>query len=179
VYLHLHSYIKIRTSKALLSVRTECSLCRLIGRPEYLIGRHCGISWQTGGHSVTTWAVSQSLYDSCEPKSNQPAVWTPGIISQNCWIFLLRPSSGVLGSRNTTFRKLGLFPSSGEGEEKIPTQLGPLEKDGLWFRLTLSKGPNWVGVFSPSPEDGNRCSFRNVVFILLRTPDDGRSPKIQ
>jgi hypothetical protein len=33
-----------------------------------------------------------------------------------------------------------------------------------WLRLALSKGPNWVGVFSPpSPEDGKRSSFRNVV----------------
>jgi hypothetical protein len=30
--------------------------------------------------------------------------------------------------KNTTFRKLDLFPSSGEDEEKTPTQLGPLEK---------------------------------------------------
>jgi hypothetical protein len=47
-----------------------------------------------------------------------------------------------------------------------------------WLRLTLSKGPNWVGVFSPpSPEDGNGCSFRNVVFLLSKTPDGGKVPK--
>jgi hypothetical protein len=34
--------------------------------------------------------------------------------------------------------------------------------DGL--KLTLSKGPNTVGVFHPSPEDGNKSSLRNVVF---------------
>jgi hypothetical protein len=28
---------------------------------------------------------------------------------------LLRPSSGILETKNTTFRKLDLFPSSGEG----------------------------------------------------------------
>jgi hypothetical protein len=33
-----------------------------------------------------------------------------------------------------------------------------------WLRLALSKGPNWVGVFPPSPENGNRFGFRNVVF---------------
>jgi hypothetical protein len=33
----------------------------------------------------------------------------------------------------------------------------------LCLRLALSKGPNRVNV-SPSPEDGNRSSFRNVVF---------------
>jgi hypothetical protein len=31
-------------------------------------------------------------------------------------------------------------------------------------RLDLSKGPNRVDVFPPSPEDRNRSSFRNVVF---------------
>jgi hypothetical protein len=33
-----------------------------------------------------------------------------------------------------------------------PTQLGPLEREREreWLRLTLSKGPNWVGVFSPT-----------------------------
>jgi hypothetical protein len=41
---------------------TECSLCRLVRRPEHLIGRHCGISRQTEGlHSVITWSVSQSV----------------------------------------------------------------------------------------------------------------------
>jgi hypothetical protein len=32
------------------------------------------------------------------------------------------------------------------------------------LKLALSKGPNGAGVFSPSPEDGNRFSFRNVAF---------------
>jgi hypothetical protein len=40
-------------------------------------------------------------------------------------------SSGVLGSRNTTFRKLDLFPLSGEVGEKTPAHLGPLEKANL------------------------------------------------
>jgi hypothetical protein len=47
----------------------------------------------------------------------------------------LFPSSGVLGSRNTTFRKLDLFPFSGEGGED--TQLGPLERANL----------NLIGIF--------------------------------
>jgi hypothetical protein len=42
------------------------------------------------------------------------------------------------------FRKLDVFPSSGEGG-KTPTQLGPLGR----ANLNLSKGPNWVGVFPP------------------------------
>jgi hypothetical protein len=38
---------------------------------------------------------------------------------------------------NTTFRKLDLFPSSGEGRE-TPTLLGPLERANLnqWTRRT-------------------------------------------
>jgi hypothetical protein len=34
-----------------------------------------------------------------------------------------------------------------------------------WLRLALPNGPIWVGVFPSSPEDGNRSSFRNVVFL--------------
>jgi hypothetical protein len=59
-----------------------------------------------------------------------------------------------------------VFSSSGEGA-KTPTHLGPLER----LRLALSKGP--------SPEDGNRFTFRNVVFLVSRIPDDGQSPKTQ
>jgi hypothetical protein len=29
------------------------------------------------------------------------------------------------------------------------------------------------------PEEGNRPSFRNVVLIVPRIPDDGKSPKTQ
>jgi hypothetical protein len=47
--------------------------------------------------------------------------------TQNYWGFGLLPSSGVLGSRNTTFRKADLFPSSGEGGED--TQFGPQESE--------------------------------------------------
>jgi hypothetical protein len=56
------------------------------------------------------------------------------------------PSPGVLGRRNTTFRKWYLFPSSGKREENTPTQLDPLEKANLnhWTRsppLHLRPGP--------------------------------------
>jgi hypothetical protein len=49
--------------------------------------------------------------------------------TQNYWVFGLFLLSGIL--ENTTFRKLDLFPSSGEGGEKTPTQLGPLERANL------------------------------------------------
>jgi hypothetical protein len=35
--------------------------------------------------------------------------------TQNYWVFGLFPSSGILENKNTKFRKLDLFPSSGEG----------------------------------------------------------------
>jgi hypothetical protein len=40
---------------------TECSFCRLIRRPEHLIGRHCGISRQTEGHSFGDHLLSESV----------------------------------------------------------------------------------------------------------------------
>jgi hypothetical protein len=43
--------------------------------------------------------------------------------------------------------------------------------------LALSKGPNRVGAFLPSPEDGDRSSFGNVVFFNYLIPDDGQSPE--
>jgi hypothetical protein len=53
------------------------------------------------------------------------------ITAQNYWAFGLSPLSGVLGSRNMTFQKLDLFPSSGEDGQKIPAQLGPSERVNL------------------------------------------------
>jgi hypothetical protein len=44
--------------------------------------------------------------------------------TQDYCLFLLCPSFSIL--KNTTIRKLDLFPSSGE-ELETPTQLGPLE----------------------------------------------------
>jgi hypothetical protein len=36
-----------------------------------------------------------------------------------------------------------------------------------WLMLALSKGPNRVGVFFLSPEDGNRSNFRNFFYIVI------------
>jgi hypothetical protein len=57
---------------------------------------------------------------------------------------------------NTTFRKLDLFPSSGE-----------------WFRSDLSEVPNTLDVSLLSHEAVNRSSFRKVVFSIqnFRTMD--------
>jgi hypothetical protein len=61
---------------------------------------------------------------------------------QNYWGFGIFPSFGVLGSRNTTFQKLGLLPSSDEwgGGEKTSAQLGPLQGDVN--EISFSKGPH-------------------------------------
>jgi hypothetical protein len=48
-----------------------------------------------------------------------------------------------------------------------------------WCIAHRITGPNWVGVFFPphSPEDGNRSSFRNVVFLLPKALDSVRVRK--
>jgi hypothetical protein len=47
--------------------------------------------------------------------------------TQNYCVCGLCPSFGFEVLENTTFRKLGLFLSSGEGKE-MPALLGPLQK---------------------------------------------------
>jgi hypothetical protein len=49
-----------------------------------------------------------------------------------------------------------------------------------WLRLALCKGPNWVGVFSPSPSpgDGNRSSFQNIISTPKRTRQWEKSKKL-
>jgi hypothetical protein len=44
-----------------------------------------------------------------------------------------------------------------------PTLLGPLERANLDY-WSSAKGPNKLGVSLSSPEEGNRSSFRNIVF---------------
>jgi hypothetical protein len=56
--------------------------------------------------------------------------------TQGYWVSGFFPSSGIL--ENTMFRKLDLFPSSGEGGGKTPTQLGPLERTNLNHWTPLS-----------------------------------------
>jgi hypothetical protein len=76
--------------------------------------------------------------------------------------------------KNKTFRKIDLFPSSGEGWES-PAVMSPLEraKPVQRLRLSLYNGPNRVGVSHSSPEDGNRSIFRNVMsLVFFRILDD-------
>jgi hypothetical protein len=72
----------------------------------------------------------------------------------------LCPASGILNTRNTRFRKLDLFPSSGEWKD-TPTLLGPLERDNL-----------------------NQCRrkqipFQKRCFLVFRIPDDAQSLETQ
>jgi hypothetical protein len=56
--------------------------------------------------------------------------------NQNYWVFGLCPSSVFEKLDNTTFRKLDLFASSGEGE--TPTLFGPLLRANLNHRVGVS-----------------------------------------
>jgi hypothetical protein len=64
-------------------------------------------------------------------------------------------------STNTTFRKLDLFPSSGEGGRRHLLSWAPLRRVNLNPTVALSKGPSRVGVFfpNPSPMDGKKSKF--------------------
>jgi hypothetical protein len=60
---------------------------------------------------MTEEPVSETSYSLNIPKTMANVKrW---LLTHNYWVFGFFPSSGIL--KNTTFRKLDLFPSSGEG----------------------------------------------------------------
>jgi hypothetical protein len=63
---------------------------------------------------------------------------------------------GILSARKQSISEKGLSPSSGKGSE---TPILRCSSDSL----ALSKGPNRVCAPFPSPEDGDRSSFRNAL----------------
>jgi hypothetical protein len=69
--------------------------------------------------------------------------------TQNYWISGLCPSFGILNARQHKLKAAALTWVV------------------QWLRLALFRVPNIVGISIPSPEDGNRCSFRNVVFSCI------------
>jgi hypothetical protein len=79
--------------------------------------------------------------------------------TRDSWVFGLCPSSGIL--KNTTFRKLDLFPSAGKGWE-TPALLGPLERANLnhWSSI----------VYFRIPDDGQvqKSSNPNRDFYVLK-----------
>jgi hypothetical protein len=68
--------------------------------------------------------------------------------TQSYWVFGLFPPSCVLGSRNTTFRKLDLFPSSGErGRRHLETKTDPVSETSCFYSTkdrTMEKVQNPV-----------------------------------
>jgi hypothetical protein len=74
-------------------------------------------------------------------------------ITQNYWVFGLLLSFHILENRKHDVSETGsIF----------------VRRWGGWhLSCVFCKGPNWVGVFPPSPEDGKRFGFRNVVFSIF------------
>jgi hypothetical protein len=65
-----------------------------------------------------------SLFETTQTMDRLERILTMVYVVQNSQNFSgLFPLCGI--PKNATFRKLDLFPSSGEGGEKTPTQLGP------------------------------------------------------
>jgi hypothetical protein len=76
--------------------------------------------------------------------------------------------SGILNTRKNNVSETGSVSVLGHGEGRHLNSWVPLKEltsyTGLDWRLAVSKGLERVHVSLPSPEDGNRSSFRNVVF---------------
>jgi hypothetical protein len=124
--------------------------------------------WPNTGESILDYVCVWIVYVSY---NHWRKLWIVGNKPSNTiddyWVFGLCPLSGILRTqKKKTFQKLGLFPSSDEGQE-TPTMFGgPLERASPWLRLPVSDGPNRVGVSQSSPKDGNRSNFWNVVLCL-------------
>jgi hypothetical protein len=90
---------------------------------------------------------------------------------QNYWIFGLCPSSDILKNtqKNTTFRGLYLFTSSGGCRRHLHCRsVRKCRRQSLdSLRLAISDGPNRVGASHRSPEDRNRSRFRNLVLFCV------------
>jgi hypothetical protein len=71
------------------------------------------------------------------------------------------------------FRKLDLFPSSGEGKE-ILTLLSPLERANLNYWTSKEKAN-----LSPYLETERGPVPETLCFLVFRNPDDGQSPNTQ
>jgi hypothetical protein len=103
--------------------------------------------------------ITRSVTDLyCESSVRKQMRWS----LRTTGFFGLRPSSRIRNNWNyATFRKLDLFPSSGVGMDAA-TLLVP------WKEFTSISPVQWLlyprGATFPSPEDGNRPSFRNVAF---------------
>jgi hypothetical protein len=68
----------------------------------------------------------------------------------------------VMGPKGVPDTKTDRPTDSHSQHQLNSAQLNSWGVQGL--RLAISKGPNRVGVSLPSPEEGNRLSFGNIVF---------------
>jgi hypothetical protein len=144
---------------------------RRLGGPQSRSGRHGEVKILNPDGTRTP----NPLSNRSELHSRRSRLWTVLKMvynTQNYGYFgtlsIVRYSKNL---ENTTFRKLDLFPSSGEGRDTY--SVGSRRKIEV-----SSKGPNRVGV-SPSPEDGNRFSFRNDVlsrYLEYLTMDKVQKP---
>jgi hypothetical protein len=84
--------------------------------------------------------------------------------NQNYWGFGLSPLPGIIGNRKhdiSETRSVSVL-RCWRGRHSIQS---------------LSKGPNWVRRLPPKPEDGNKSSFRNVVFSVPYNTGQWRKSK--
>jgi hypothetical protein len=83
--------------------------------------------------------------------------------THNYWVSGLCSLSRILGTIKTTFWKLDLCPSSGEGR-KTPAVLSPLERSNLnhWTEL------DWNVVFSSIQNSGRWTKSRNPVILKMQ-----------
>jgi hypothetical protein len=96
---------------------------------------------------------------------------------QNLWVSRLCPSSGILNKQTT--QHSGNRPNFANVVFPIYLEFRMMDKvkkrndsEVQCLRSALSKEPNGVNIFLPSPEDGNRSSLPNVVLyrgLELRT----------
>jgi hypothetical protein len=148
----------------------QLKVTKLQSEFEWHVPRYCSISWT---HSPIALQIQRTKTTHSQSKGREVKEWIRVNRRQNIYhnftcyfvwqsLRIADPgvqhweSLGVCTVRDskwlddTTFRKLDLFLSSGEGI-KTHTLLGCLH-------FSLSKGSNRVNVSLPSPEDGNRSS---------------------
>jgi hypothetical protein len=99
----------------------ECSLCRLIRRPQHLIGRHCGISRQTEGHSLGDHVISESV--SITPSSVIEASIV--LCSVSSWLV---QSAWALDTRYIT----PVYESSTHKNKSFPASYLSLDRNTQW-----------------------------------------------
>jgi hypothetical protein len=78
--------------------------------------------------------------------------------TQSYWVFGLFPSYGIQGTRKHDVSEIGSVSFLRCGG-KTPTQLSPLDIAQLNHNVSRC--------LLPTPEEGNRSSFRNKVFPIL------------